>query len=150
MSTTPLADYLATLDAAARAAGAAELEHQKEAARRAAELRLERAYAWRRLNLVRAVAAAMRGVEEEADAAAAGRAAFLHETGLTSATQAQRDVADRFAPVVTAVRAAAREGTEADPAAALAAFEAWYAAERGGPFLALMEREVVELPLVEV
>ena len=46
-----------------------------------------------------------------------------------------------------ATRPEAEEGGPA--AAALAAFEAWYG-ERGTPFLALMEREIPELPLVEV
>ena len=144
--------YLATLAAAARAASTAELEHQKEAARRAAELRLARAFAWRRLNLVRAVAAAVRGAERHGGRRRRRpRAAFLREVGWNGATQAQRDVADRFAPVALAVWSAGRgEPARPTPAAALAAFEAWYAAERGVPFLALMEREVVELPLVEV
>ena len=81
--------------------------------------------------------------------AAAGRAAFLAAVGWTGAAEAERAVAERFAPVAAAVRAAARD-EPADPAAALADFEAWYAAERGVPFLALMEREIVELPLVEI
>ncbi len=151
MTTTAFASYLESLDAAARAASTAEVEHQKAAARRAAELRSERAFAWRRLNLMRATAAAVRGAEDAEAATAAGRATLLREAGLTGATQPQRDIADRFAPVSLAIWTASREeAPEGDPAAALAAFEAWYAAERGGPFLALMERETVELPLVEV
>ena len=31
----------------------------------------------------------------------------------------------------------------------LRAFEAWFAEHRNGPFLSIMEREMVELPLVE-
>ena len=149
MTDSAITVYLAALDAAARAASTAELEHQKEAARRAAELRLQRAFAWRRLNLVRATVAAQRGAEGPEAVAAAGRATLLGEAGLSGATEAGREVAERFVPVAEAVVAAAA-GEEADPAAALAAFEAWYAEARGGPFLALMEREVVELPLVEV
>ncbi len=140
--------YLDRLNATAKAANAAELEHAKAAAARAAELRAERAFAWRRLNLMRTIAAAVKD-GEEAEAAAAGRAAFLAAVGWTGAAEAERAVAERFAPVAAAVRAAARD-EPADPAAALADFEAWYAAERGVPFLALMEREIVELPLVEI
>jgi hypothetical protein len=142
------ASYLDQLTATARAANLAEQEHARQAAARAAELRTERAYAWRRLNLMRAVAAAVRD-GEEAEAAAAGRAAFLAAVGWSGAAEGERAVADRFAPVAAAVRAAAGD-EPADPAAALADFEAWYAAERGVPFLALMEREIVELPLVEI
>ncbi len=148
---TTFATYLDGLDAAARAASGAEVEHQKEAAARAAELRTERAFAWRRLNLMRGLAAAVRGAEEAEAAAAAGRAAMFGLVGWNGATQAQRDAAERFAPVVRAVWAAGREGgDETDPGAALAEFEGWFAAERGAPFLGLMEREIVELPLVEV
>jgi hypothetical protein len=144
------ATWLETLTAEARAASTAEIEYQKAAAARAAELREARAFAWRRLNLMRAVAGAVRGAEDETAAAAAGRAAMLREVGWTGATQTQRDVADRFAPVVLAVWAATRPDVADDgTAAALAGFEAWYA-ERGTQFLALMEREIPELPLVEV
>ena len=141
-------NYLDRLTAAAGAANMAEQEHAKAAAARAAELRAERAFAWRRLNLMRTIAAAVRD-GEEAEAAAAGRAAFLAAVGWTGAAEAERAVAERFAPVAAAVRAATRD-EPADPAAALADFEAWYVAERGVPFLALMEREIIELPLVEI
>ena len=53
--------------------------------------------------------------------------------------------AGRFEPVALAVW-----GEDADAAAALAGFEAWFAEQRGAGVLALMEREVVELPLVEI
>lgn len=148
---TVFATYLDSLDATARMASAAEVEHQKEAAARAAELRTERAFAWRRLNLMRSLAGAVRGAEKAEDAATAGRAAMLGLVGWNGSTQAQRDAADRFAPVVLAVWAALREGEDGtDPGAALVEFEDWFAAERGAPFLGLMEREMVELPLVEI
>lgn len=147
---TAFATYLESLDTAARAASGAEVEHQRTAAERARELRHERAFAWRRLNLMRSLAGAVGGKEEAEAASGAGRGAMLRLAGWNGATDAQRQVADRFAPVVMAVWAAGRDDEDADPAAALAEFEAWYAAERGAPFLALMEREVVELPLVEI
>jgi hypothetical protein len=149
--TDPFATWLEALTAEAHAAGAAEQQHQKDAARRAAELKEARAFAWRRLNLMRALAAAVRGAEDAEAATAAGRAAMMREVGWNGATQAQRDVAERFAPVTLAVWSATRPEPEpGDAAAAFAAFEEWYSAERGAPFLALMEREIVELPLVEV
>jgi hypothetical protein len=140
--------YVERLTATAKAASVAEQEHARQAAARAAELRADRAFAWRRLNLMRSVAAAVRD-GEEGEAAAAGRAALFAAVGWSGATDAERAVADRFAPVVIEVRAGARD-EPADPEAALADFEAWYAAERGAAFLALMEREIVELPLVEI
>jgi hypothetical protein len=142
------ASYLDQLTETAKAANVAEQEHARQAAARAAELRSERAFAWRRVNLLRSIGAAVKD-GEEAEAAVAGRAAFLTAVGWSGTAEAESVVADRFAPVAAAVRAASRD-EPADPAAALADFEAWYAAERGTPFLALMEREVVELPLVEI
>lgn len=148
MTTTAFDACLETLTAVARSANAAELDHQREAALRAAELKRARAFAWRRVNLLRAVAGAMRGAEDAAAAEAAGTAALLREAGWGGAAEAERAAASRFLPVIAAIRAAGE--AEADPAAALADFEAWYAAERGAPFLALMEREIVELPLVDI
>lgn len=151
MTDTPFATWIEELTQAARAAGAAEQEHQKEAARRAAALAEARAFAWRRVNLMRKVASAVRGAEEEEAAAAAGRGVLLREVGWNGATAPQREVADRFAPVVLAVWEATRPEAEASEVPEVwAAFEDWYAAERGRPFLTLMEREIVELPLVEI
>ena len=94
--------FLDRLNATAKAANAAELEHAKAAAARAAELRAERAFAWRRLNLVRTIAAAVKD-GEEADAAAAGRAAFLAVVGWAGVAEPERAVAERFDPVAAAV-----------------------------------------------
>jgi hypothetical protein len=148
--TTSTDGWLEALAAAASAASAAETEHQREAARRTAEHKSEREFAWRRLNLMRAVAAAARGAEEAPAAAAAATAAMLGEAGLTGTGEAQQALAARFQPVALAVWTAGRGEPGEEPAAALAAFETWYAEDRGRPFLALMEREVVELPLVEI
>ena len=132
MTTTAFASYLESLAAAARAASAAELEHQQDAARRAAELKAERAFAWRRLNLMRAIAAAVRGAEDAEAATAAGRGRDAARGRL------ERRHASRSATVADALRAggagrlgrhAASRRDAADPAAALAAFEAWYAAD---------------------
>ncbi len=153
MSGQDFSGLLEELEAVARAAGAAEIEFQKEVAKHAAELREERAFAWRRLNLLRAVAAAVAAAKDEDEAGAAGRKAFYGQVGWNGATQNQRDVAERFAPVVAAVWTATRPEGPKDAAEvkdALATFEAWYAETRSAPFLSLMERDIVELPLVEV
>ncbi|WP_415184825.1 hypothetical protein [Phaeovulum sp.] len=152
--TTTFKECLDQLETQARDANRAEAQHQQEAARRTAELRMAREFAWRRLNLLRSLAATVRPEAEEEPALAAGRTALLREAGLNGATQAQRDLADRFAPVTRAVWQATRE--DADPSTinavlpVLADFEAWHAADRGTPFLGLMERDIPELPLVEV
>lgn len=144
---------LEELSAQANEAGAAEQQLQKEVARRIAELKEARAFAWRRVNLLRAVAAAVKEAQNEEEARAAGRKRFYREVGWNGGTQNQRDVCEGFVPVILAIWAATREEEPDDVAVVreeLDAFEAWYAETRGGSFLALMERDIVELPLVEV
>ncbi|MBU3029442.1 hypothetical protein [Paracoccus marinaquae] len=154
MSADAFGNCLSALKARAEEANRNEIRHQQEAARRAAELRDIRAFAWRRLNILRAVAAAVRGEAEEEPALLAGQAAMLRDTGLNLATQPRRDLAERFRPVTRAVWLATREEAEDAAAeaalAAFAEFEAWHLQDRETPFLALMEREIPELPLVEV
>lgn len=154
MTNTAFKDCLETLKAQARDASRAESEHQNEAARRTVELRKMREFAWRRLNLLSSLANAVRPVAEEAEALEAGRAALLREASLNGATKAQRDLADRFAPVSLAIWQATREDGDDEAAAAalaeLSAFETWHEADRGVPFLGLMERDIPNLPLVEV
>ena len=154
MTTTAFKDCLNTLETRARDASRAESEHQQEAARRTAELRTAREFAWRRLNLLRSLASALRDETAEPEALEAGRLALLREASLTTATKPQRDLADRFTPVTLAIWHATRDDADAEAAhtalEALAEFEAWHQADRGMPFLGLMERDIPNLPLVEV
>lgn len=154
MTTTAFKNSLDMLETQARDASRAEMEHQQEAARRTLELRTAREFAWRRLNLLRNLVRVVRPQTEEAEAQEAGRAALLQEAGLTGATKAQRDLADRFAPVTLAIWQATREDADDDAAAAalkaLTEFEAWHDEDRATPFLGLMERDIPDLPLVEV
>jgi len=154
MSAQDIVAYLDGLGATARAASIAEESYRRDVAQWIKELENRRAFAWRRLNLMRAVSAAVTGAKDENEAAEFGAAAMLREVGWNGATQTQRDVAERFRPVSLAVFAAAREEGGADAAqsaaAALETFESWFAEQRNAAFLTLMEREIVETPLVEV
>lgn len=153
-----LTTYLDGLEQAAHAASTAEEVYRREIAQRVRALEQDRAFAFRRLNLMRTVTAAVTGHEEEAEALQAGNIAFMRELEWTGATEAQRQALEQFQPVVLAAWALSRATEEeADRAAnmaalerALTAFEQWFAASRNGPFLSVMEREVVELPLVEI
>lgn len=157
-----LTTYLGELEQAAHAASTAEEVYRREIAQRVRALEQERAFAFRRLNLMRTVTGAVAGHEEEAEAVQAGSVAFMRELDWTGATEAQRQALERFRPVVLAAwtlsRATEGEGdvaanTTANMAALqreLTAFEQWFAESRDGPFLSVMEREVVELPLVEI
>src|SRR5690606_29298172 len=118
--------------------------------------------AFRRLNLLRAIGRAVASADDEEKACESGRGVLFREVGWTGATPPQQEAAEKIAPVILAVWAAARapeqEGNGQAPEAggrervpdAMAAFETWFAESRNTAFLNLMEREVVELPLVEV
>lgn len=146
--------YLEDLGSTAREASIAEEQFRKQAALRAEELKTERAFAFRRLNLVKAIGRAVNSAENEEDALKDGRAVFFREVSWNGATQKQKEVADQFNTVVLAIWSAVRPAGETDEqppvSDALAAFEKWYAESRNTAFLNLMEREIVELPLVEV
>lgn len=154
MTETAFDTCLSTLQSRAEEANRDEIRHQQEAARKAAELRAAREFAWRRLNILRSISGAMRAETEDEPALLAGQAAMLRETGLDLSTQPRRDLVAAFQPVLRAIRQATGENSDPDSAdavlAALAEFEAWHQRDRGAPFLALMEREIPNLPLVEV
>jgi hypothetical protein len=146
--------YLEDLGAVAREASIAEEQYRKQAALRAEELKAERAFAFRRLNLVKAIGRAVSSAENEEDALKTGRSVFLREVSWNGATQKQKEVADRFNPVILSVWSAVQPEQEMEEQPlvgdALAAFEDWYRESRNTAFLNLMEREIVELPLVEI
>ncbi|MGN6462722.1 MAG: hypothetical protein ACTHLY_16160 [Pseudolabrys sp.] len=149
-----LTTYLGELEQAAHAASTAEEVYRREIAQRVRALEQARAFAFRRLNLMRTVTGAVVGYEEEAEALQAGSVAFMRELEWTGATEAQRQALEQFRPVVQAAwnlsRAPEGEGDMAAVERELTAFERWFAESRDGPFLSVMEREVVELPLVEI
>lgn len=153
MSGKDFSGLLDELSARASEAGVAEQQYQKEVARRMAELKEARAFAWRRVNLLRAIAASVKDAKDEEEARAGGRKAFYREVGWNGGTQNQREVCEVFEPVILAVWAATREEEPADAVTIeqeFENFETWYAETRERPFLSLMERDIVELPLVEV
>jgi hypothetical protein len=142
--------FLDALKAAAQQAESAETEFRREAARRIAALEQERAFSYRRLNLMRAVAAAVGPAESEDAAVAGGVAALRARLGWETDSEARSEVLSRFEPVVRALFACLEgELPDAAVAGALAEFEAWYAAGRAQPFWTLFAQELPELPLVE-
>jgi hypothetical protein len=151
---TTTASYLDRLDRAARAASAEEDTYRKDAMERIKALERQRAFAFRRLNLVNAVAASLADAKDEAEATARGSAAFLRELNWNGATERQREVVDKFMPVVTALwqmrDGSLPDGQDGLAETALAEFERWFAGNRNAPFESLMDTEVVELPLVEI
>jgi len=160
MSDEVLQNLIGNLNDAARRASVAEEKFRREAAERISTLERARSFAFRRLNLVKAIIAAMATAEEQPAAIAHATSVFLREVNWNGASESQREVVERFLPVAHAIWEAGQAGKddegkgENERAAAveqeLATFEQWFERNRNGPFLSLMDGEVLELPLVEV
>ncbi|MFG1426037.1 hypothetical protein [Roseixanthobacter glucoisosaccharinicivorans] len=160
---TTLSAYLASLETAAAAAEQAEADFRRETEARAAALAHARAHAYRRSNLMATLATLAEGAETPELAVAAVQAHLRARLGWDDISDARDAVLSRFAPVALALFAAAHpvadaeaadastpgEGAPDDPAAALAAFEAWYAETRESPFWYLFEHYIPETPRVD-
>lgn len=153
MTAKPIDVYFSELEQSAREAGIAEEKFRQEIVSRMKELERARAFAFRRLNLLRNIAKAMSGAEDDAQAIEWGRAAFLREVNWTGTSDSQRETLEKFEPVLVALwKICNEEASVADRSQATRecdVFEKWFANNRKGPFLSLMEVEPVELPLVE-
>lgn len=160
MTAASLADYLESLERAAVSANVAEETYRKEAMDQIKALEQTRAFAFRRLYLVRIIAASLSEAKDETEAAACGSAALLREVNWSGGTEAQREVVNRFLPIVMTLWAMRQTESHSSDAVVkpdlpsiedeLAAFEDWYASKRNGTFFRLMDAEPVDLPLVEV
>ena len=104
MTAQPLTALLDDLDRIAHDASINEENYRKEAAARFRELEEDRAFGFRRLNLMRTVTAALDGCETEEDAILRGSTAFLHELGWSGTSETQQETLTNFAPVITALR----------------------------------------------
>jgi hypothetical protein len=114
----------------------------------------ERAFAYRRLNLVRILARAIGLANGEEEAVGRGLQAVRAELGWNADSETRVETLSRLAPVVRAAFASLATVNEQsvpapDVAQALAGFEDWYERAYGRPFWVLFEQEIEELPLVE-
>jgi hypothetical protein len=155
MTAAAAQSLLAPFEAAAAAAGEAEAALRKRMEAKIAAAERERAFAYRRLNLMRTLARALGSAETEEAAVGRGLGAVRAELGWETETETRAETLGRLVPVVCAAFASlgssAGEG-EAPPtgvAAMLADFEAWYERTYGRPFWALFEQQTEEMPLVE-
>jgi len=170
MTEQTLTAFLDGLEQQAHAASAAEENFRRDIARQLRELEQERAFGFRRLNLMRSVIDAVASGKDEEEALAKGRETVAQELQIGAETAVNLETLQRFEPVLRACWGACVAETDAETetadaadadagsetagaaavAAALAAFEAWFSTARNGSFLSLMDQEIVELPLVEV
>lgn len=147
------APLLAALEAEAKTAEAAELSYRNEVAKEIAARERKRQFAYRRLDLADTTAKAVRALDTEDAAIAAGLAAFKRSLIWYTETEVRKRTLAAWSPVVAAIwRASQGEPghDRASPAiAAIRSFEAWYLTEHGKEFLALFDVELPELPVVE-
>jgi len=150
------ASFLDTLQATADGTARAENAFRREIEERTKALQRERAFAFRRLNLMRAIAEAVATAEDSKLAVACGSAVLRTKLGWTSDSEARDAVLSRFAPVAEAVFDTLapppppdEEAPKADVIQSLAEFERWYAQTHSSPFWALFDQYVTETPVVD-
>ena len=137
----------------------AEVESQLKEAERA------RAFAWRRLSALGDMAR-IAALEPDREVAVERQLVTLFrdigwiDTRLDELGEGARPLLDWLRPIAEALHAGAHpaeadddggpsEPAIADPIAAFRAFEAWYEADRGQPFLQVFERYMPPTPVVE-
>ncbi|OHV90600.1 hypothetical protein [Mesorhizobium sp. ORS 3428] len=141
--------FLLELKTSAEAAKAAEGSFRREAARQIAALEQERAFAFRRLNLMQMIADAVSPAESEDIAVANAFAALRTRLGWNADSEARLEVISHFGSVALAIFRASGGEQSADIHAALADFEHWYSETRGSSFWILFEQEMPDTPVVD-
>ena len=161
-----IADTLiARLQADCTAAEAAERAVRADVEAQLKQAEQARAFAWRRLSALGDMAriAALepdRHLAVERQLVALFRDIGWIDGGLDELGEGARPLLDWLRPIAEALHAGAypapddgngeaKEAPVADPIAAFHAFEAWYEAERGQPFLQVFERYMPPTPVVE-
>jgi hypothetical protein len=150
---TAISSFLDALSLAAKRATQAEDAFRRETAERAKALERERAFAYRRLNFMRAIAEAAATAQSEEIAVAAATAVMRTKLGWSSDSDARTQVLSCFVPVAKQVFAclgpADDEAPRPDVVRALADFEAWYRQTHPDSFWMLFEHYMPETPVVD-
>jgi hypothetical protein len=150
---THAASFVGRLRAEAESAAAAEAAFRSKAAEKIALLERERAFAFRRFNLMRAVADGVASAEDEEIATAAGVSILRSRLDWTGGGDTQAAILSQFAAVARALYLCRTEDIETEmsdaAAQALAEFEAWYEQTRGTPFWDLFDQPIEDTPRVD-
>lgn len=157
--------FIERLQRQADSAQAAETLYRREAAARIGLLEQERAFAYRRLNLLRAIVEATAShvgadpnqivSNDEEIAVARGLAVLRSKLGWTSDSATRDATLARFTPVVVAFyHELGGNGTVAsvgvqDVGAALGEFEDWYMKAHGVAFWTLFEVSIPDTPRID-
>lgn len=168
---SPADTLISRLQADCTAAEAAERAVRAEVESRLKSAETQRAFAWRRLGALSDMAR-VAALEPDREVAVDRQLVSLFrdigwiENGLDELAESARPLVDWLRPIAEALHAQAHpvppsdgpladgeppaaEPPLADPIAAFRAFETWYEAERGQPFLMVFERYVPPTPVVE-
>jgi len=149
----PATAVLAAFEKAAGTASEAEAAMRRQMEAEMLRLERERAFAYRRLNFMRALSSGILPAENEQAAVANGCVVVRAELGWENDSETRTETLARLAPVIEAtfacLTAAAGDRAADHIVQALSDFEAWYRARFEQPFWMLFERHVEELPLVE-
>jgi tRNA A37 N6-isopentenylltransferase MiaA len=152
------AALVAEFESAARTVQQAEDALRKRMADEVAELERRRAFAFRRANVVRALAQAAAASETEEAALAAQRASLRDELDWRLESAVQREILDRLQPLGRLMwrclrgedgGAKGKEDMSSAVRAELDAFESWFETAHGKSFYTLFDQYVPELPVVE-
>ena len=146
--------YLEALRAAAHRCTEAEDEFRRTIASRLKQLEQERAFSYRRFNLMNEVSGVVARAESEEIAVAVATAVLRAKLGWVSDSDARVAVTSGFAPVAQAMFASlapveSEDEPKPDVIAALAQFEAWYLETHPAPFWMLFENVMPETPVVD-
>jgi len=147
------ASFLDQLKEAAAKADVAEAAFRREISERIKNFEHERAFAYRRLNFMRALADATAAAESEEIAVANALAVVRAKLDWSSDSGARTAVLSRLVPVAQAMfgRLTPPEKDEKPPdiGKALADFETWYGETHEQPFWVLFEHYIPETPRVD-
>ena len=146
--------YLEALRAAAHRCTEAEDEFRRTIASRLKQLEQERAFSYRRFNLVNEVSGAVASAESAEIAVAVATAVLRARLGWVSDSDARIAVTSGFAPVAQAMFESlappeSDDEPKPDVIEALARFEAWYLETYHNPFWTLFENVMPETPIVD-
>jgi hypothetical protein len=150
----PGESYLDALKLTADQSAVAENEFRSQIAARTKELEKQRAFAFRRLNLMKEVSGVIAGAESEEIAVAVATAVLRAKLGWANDSEARMAVVSSFAPVAQAMFASlapteSEDEEKPDVIRTLAEFEAWYAETHPNPFWVLFENYMPETPVVD-
>ena len=145
-------ELLKPFEQAAEAAHRAEADYAKQFEAELAKRKRLREFAFRRLGLMRELLKAAQADDHEA-AIAAQVECLKSELGWQALTPAKEKALEEFrklaADIHDCTAASDDKKKKPDIAKAFAAFEAWYEKEAGAPFLALLDHEIPEMPVVD-